>query len=240
MSQGSTFPAAEPHGALEEIAEGVFWVQGSIKMGPGVRISRNMAIVRSGTDLTVISSVRLSEEGELALGKLGTVRHVVKIGASHGRDDAYYMSRFDAPYWALPGGARKVDPTPSRELSPTSLPFEDAELFQFEHTLRKEAAIVVKRAGGILITCDALQHWPNTKGCSAMAKLVARGIGFLKTPVVIGPPWRKSMTPPKGSLQEDFDRLASLEFKHMVGAHGAALRDTAKENVRIAIDMVYG
>ena len=105
-----------PHGSIEEIANDVFWVQGSIQFAPGMRLTRNMAIVRSGEELTVVSPVRLSPTGEAELERLGKVRHVVKIGFFHGVDDAYYLERFGATYWALPDGARSQDPRPDEEL----------------------------------------------------------------------------------------------------------------------------
>ncbi len=133
----SEHPLPEPHRSIEEIAEGVFWVQGSVKMGTGIRISRNMVVVRSGDELTLISAVRLSTEGEAALEKLGKVKHVVKIGAFHGRDDAYSVSRFGAAYWNA-GEARPEEPKPDHQLSAGALPIEDAELFLFEKTARRK------------------------------------------------------------------------------------------------------
>ena len=109
-------PAALPHGPIEEVADGIFRVQGSTRMGPGMRITRNMAIVRTGDELTIVHSVRLSPEGESQLEKLGTVKNVVKIAHFHGLDDPYYLDRFGATYWALPDGARDQDPKVQLEL----------------------------------------------------------------------------------------------------------------------------
>ncbi|MBK7583059.1 MAG: hypothetical protein IPI67_23035 [Myxococcales bacterium] len=232
-------PAAEPHGPIQEFSDGVFWVRGSVRMGPGVRIPRNMVIVRAGDQLTLISAVRLSAAGEAELERLGKVRHVVKLGAFHGMDDAYSVERFRASYFALPGGTRRSEPKPDRELSPMSLPFEDAELFAFEKTVKKEGALLVKRDGGILVTCDAVQHWPDTSGCSPVAKLVTYFLGFTKRRAQIGPPWRKGMTPPGGSLRDDFERLAALPFRHLIGAHGAPLRDTAKSDLAETVSATF-
>ncbi|MFT7654794.1 MAG: hypothetical protein ACI9ON_003819 [Limisphaerales bacterium] len=229
----------QPHGSIEEIVDDVFWVQGSAQLAPGLRLMRNMAIVRNGEDLTVVSPVRLSPAGEAQLEQLGTVRHVVKIGFAHGIDDAYYLERFDATYWALPNGTRPQDPTPENELRPDSLPINDAELFEFHDTVQKEGALLIQRAGGILITCDAVQHWSNTKGCSPPARLVSHLIGFRRRPAQIGPPWRKRMTPKGGSLKSDFERLAALDFSHLIGAHGQPLRDTAKQDLIATVEATY-
>ncbi len=231
----SEHPLAMPHGPIDEFADDVFWVRGTVRMGPGLRVPRVMTIVRSGDDLTLISAVRLSTKAEAELERLGKVRNVVKIGFFHGMDDAYCLERFGAEYWALPGGSRSAEPNPTRELTPDSLPIPDAELFTFEKTFKKEAALLVKRAGGILITCDAVQNWPSTEGCSLLGKAVTAMMGFTKRPANIGGPWRKAMTPRGGSLREDFERLAALDFKHLIAAHSAPLRDTAKSDLEATI-----
>lgn len=230
---------ALPHGDIEEIADGVFWVRGSTIMGPGLRITRNMTVVRDGDTLTVLSAVRLSSDGEAELDRLGKVRHVVKLGRFHGMDDAYYLDRYGASYWALPDGAREEDPTPTETLAADHLPIGDAELFEFRGTKAPEAALLVKRAGGILVTCDAVQHWPDAAGCSLPAKLVTHLLGFRKRPAQIGPPWRKRMTPEGGSLREDFERLAALPFAHLIGGHGGLLRDDAKQALQATVEATF-
>jgi len=235
----SEHPKSEPHGPVQQLFDDVFWVRGSVRMGPGVRVPRNMVILRSGGELTLISAVRLSPDGEKELERLGKVRHVVKIGAFHGMDDAYCVERFAAEYWALPDATRRREPKPTRQLGPSSLPAAGMQLFSFEHTVKKEGALLLERDGGILLTCDAIQHWPDTEGCSPMAKLVTHVLGFTKRPATIGPPWRKAMTPDGGSLREDFERLAALEFRHLLGGHGAPIRDTAKQDVAASVRATF-
>lgn len=233
------FPAAQVHGPIREIAEGVHWVRGSVRMGPGVTINRLMVIVKSGEELSLISSVRLSEQGEAELAKLGKVRNVIKLGAFHGMDDAYSVDRFQADYWALPGAELPAGITKSRELKQGSLPIPDADLFVFEKAVKPEGALLVRRAGGILVTVDSVQNWPDTEGCSLIAKAVTKVFGFTSRRAQIGPPWRKGMTPKGGSLKGDFDRLASLEFRHLIGAHGGPLMDTAKTDLQATIAVTY-
>ncbi len=232
-------PEPLPHGDIEEIGEGVYWVQGSAVMGPGMRIPRNMAIVVHDGEVTVIGAVRLTPTGEARLADLGELKHVVKIGYFHGLDDAYYVSKYGAAYWTLPGGARDKDPTPTETLADAHLPFPDAELFAFEHTKHPEGALLVKRAGGILVTCDAVQNWPDTSGCSLPAKLVTYLIGFTKRPAQIGPPWRKQMTPEGGTLKADFERLAGLEFDKLVGGHGSPLQSGAQRSLAATVAATF-
>lgn len=65
--------------------------------------SRNMVIVRENGELTLINTVRLDEEGLTALEHLGHVKNVVRIGAFHGYDDAFYLDRYHAQLWAIKG-----------------------------------------------------------------------------------------------------------------------------------------
>ena len=76
------------HGPFEAIFPDLFRVEGQFELLRGVRIGRNMIVVREGSDLTLINAVRLTPEGEAELEALGTVRHLVKIGAFHDADDA--------------------------------------------------------------------------------------------------------------------------------------------------------
>lgn len=228
-----------PHGDIEEIGERVYWVRGSAVVGPGMRIPRNMAIVVHNGEVTVIGAVRLNPTGEARLAELGELKHVVKIGYFHGMDDAYYLSKHDADYWTLPDGARDVDPAPTETLADAHLPFPDAELFAFEHTRHPEGALLVKRSGGILLTCDAVQNWPDTSGCSFPAKLATRLMGFTKRPAQIGPPWRKHMTPEGETLKTDFERLAGLEFDKLIGGHGSPLRSGAQQALAATVAATF-
>jgi hypothetical protein len=235
----NTFPAVEPHIGIEPISDDVWVVSGSVVMAPLVRLTRNMVILRQGTELTLVNSVRLDDAGLAALDALGKVAHVIKIGM-HGMDDAFYVDRYGAKMWALDGAALSNGVEASDVLSADAeLPVDDLRLFLFEHTVKPEAALLLERDGGLLITCDSVQNWTNTDRCSAMAKVVTSAMGFLK-PAQIGPPWRKKMTPKGGSLRPDFERLAALPFQHLVAGHGTVLRDHAQTKLQETIVRVYG
>ncbi len=47
------------------------------------------------------------------------------------------------------------------------------------------------------------------------------------------------MTPPGGSLKADFERLAKLDFAHLIAAHGGPLRDTAREDLQATIEATF-
>jgi hypothetical protein len=183
-----------------------------------------MVILRNGDEITLINSVRLDADGEAALDALGKVAHVMKIGF-HSMDDAYYVDRYGAKQWTLEDGSLSED---------GELPFPGARVFLFKQTVVPEAAILIEREGGLLITCDSVQHWVPKDVMSAVAKVFTRVIGFQK-PAQIGPPWRKRQTPPNGSLISDFERLADLPFERIIGGHGGLLESNGPTLLRASI-----
>ena len=218
------FPPVQPHGSLEPIFEDAWYVTGSVVFKPLLRLPRNMVILRHGGELTVINSVRLDAAGEAVLDALGKVTHVMKIGF-HGMDDAYYVNRYEAKMWTVGDSSLSED---------SQLPFPDARVFMFKQTVVPEAALLVEREGGLLITCDSVQHWVPKDVMSRAAKIVTRLIGF-QQPAQIGPPWRKRQTPPDGSLKSDFERLADLPFQCLIGGHGGLLERNGPTLLRASI-----
>lgn len=221
-----------PHGPVETLFDDVFWLQGTVRMGPGMVINRVMVILREGEDLTVVNAVRPSDPS--IIDALGTVKNVVKIGV-HGMDDAWYQEHYGAKRWA-PAGVEGADSV----LGPnTEQPVSWIKTFQFEHTKRPELALLADRDEGLLITCDSVQNWPDTERCSLLAKGVTYVFGFTARPAQIGPPWRKIQTPEGGSLKPDFDRLAALPFDHLVGGHGRPLVGGAREALKATVAATF-
>jgi len=240
MVDSSRYPAALAHEPIEQIFPDIFLVHGSARVAPAMRMNRNMIIARDGETLALISPVRLSKTEEAKLEKLGSVKHVVRIGYYHGVDDRYYVERYGAEFWYQSGSDHYAEPRPTRLLDEASaLPIAGTELFLFRQARFPEAAILIKAHGGLLITCDRLQHWTDWSYCTLPAKLVVQVFGFsLRT--LIGTFWLKYMTPKGGSLKPDFERLLKLEFKHLIGAHGRLCRDRAHEEVEAEVRRAFG
>ena len=241
-----SFPEPLAHGALQPLFEDVYWLQGSVRMGPGLTINRNMVVLRhpsaSGDrpELTLINSVRLNAAGQKELAALGDVKHVIRIGNFHGMDDPYYVATFNAQFWSPAGHRTFAEPRQDHALdASTELPFPNATVFTFEHAAKPECALHVARGPGLLVTCDSVQHHVDMAGCSLLGRGAMRMMGFMR-PMNIGPPWRKNMTKPGGSLQPDFERLLELDFAMAVGAHGSACRSDARDLLAATVASVYG
>jgi hypothetical protein len=234
-----THAPAYGHDPLEEIAEDVFMARGSIRMNALMTITRNMAVIRNGGELTLVDPIRLDEAGEKQLEALGRVRHILRLGCLHGLDDPYYVERFKVEHWCQRGGTTYTEPAIDHELTPGgALPVPDAELFCFEQTKQPESVLLLRKGDGLLLTCDAIQHYGDYRHNNLAARLLMPLIGFPKT-TIIGPLWLKFMTPDGGSLKSEFERLLDLSFDSLLSAHGSYLPSGAHAAVTAALNRTF-
>jgi len=224
-------PDQLPHGEIQEILPDVFFVKGQMEFPTPeavVKLTRAMTIVRDDDNLTLVNTVRLSDDGLEALEILGNVKNIVRIGASHGRDDAFYSERYQLPVWAAPG-TNHLRPIKS-EIPLTEDgdgPITEASVLLFQTTSEPEAVICLQRSGGVLISCDSLQNMigPDEYIDDPSAKLL-EDRGFFR-PCNIGPAWRARLQPKK----DDFERILALEFKHLLPSHGEPQLNNAHDMV---------
>lgn len=209
-----TYSPAWPHGELTPFVDGLWYVMGTNRVhhaGSDLQTSRTMLVVREGERLTLVNTVRLDDAGLLALEALGTVTDLVRLGAFHGRDDAFYRDRYGARLWALPDSAS------------TALPIPDATAHIFTTARHPEAALLLERASGILVTCDAVQNWAEVdRFFSAETGAAFQTAGLIR-PVNIPSTWLGACEP----QESDFERLLALQFRHLVTAHGPPRLDDA-------------
>ena len=231
----TNYLGAEPHGPLQQISEDCWYVTGTVMFKPLLRLPRNMIILRHKDMLTLINSVRPDEAGDRSLEALGKIAHIMTIGF-HQMDDAYYLNKYGATQWLVPGADANPEARQTCQLTENAeLPVPDMRVFLFKETIKGEAALLLERDGGLLITCDSVQHWMPSELMSPLAKLVTRMIGFQK-PAQIGPPWRKTQTPPGGSLRGDFERLLELPFERLIGGHGGLLESAAHDALAMSVE----
>jgi hypothetical protein len=207
-------------------------------MNPLIRISRNMGIVRHDGALSLINPIRLNEAGVAELERLGKVKRIIRLGSLHGLDDAWYVNSFDAEFWCRSGSQKYPLPVIDVELRESEpLPFPNAKLFCF-NCLQPESALLLERGNGLLLTCDAIQHYGDYRHMSPLARMILPFIGFQKT-TIVGPIWLKAMTPEGGSLRDDFDKLLTLDFDSLLSAHGSFLHTGARRAVEAAISRAF-
>ena len=232
------YPPAYPHDQIENIYPSVYLLHGSIKMGPGMRMNRNMIILKTDEDLSLINPVRMNPESLAKLDELGTVRRIIRLGDFHGLDDAFYIDRYKCEFWAQPGQESYKTPQITDHISNTAgSPFPDSEFFIFESAQYPEAALLLKNYR-LLITTDSIQYHSDWSYFTWFTKFAFKLLGF-KTGMNIGPIWLKRVTGKGCSLKPDFDRLLELEFDSMIAAHGSLLRSGAKETLIEEVDRTF-
>lgn len=199
-----------------------------------MRMNRNMVIVKSGDELTLINPVRLSDAALSQLDALGNVRHVLRLGDFHGLDDRFYVDRYQAEFWCQSRPETYKVPMANHVINAAeSPPMPDAQFFVYEAAKYPEACLLLKNLK-LLITTDSIQYWADWSYTTFLSRCVLRMMGF-KLTLLIGGPWLKRVTPEGGSLVADFERLLRLDFEHVVGAHGQLLHDAAKPMLEAAI-----
>jgi hypothetical protein len=223
----STFPEQLPHGDIQEIFEDVFFVKGQSKFeaqGNQVQFTRSMTVIRDDDGLTLVNTVRLSAEGLAALDALGKVENIVRLGANHGRDDAFYSDYYDVPVWSL-----AETPTNRPVKSEATLvagdtgPIKGASIVKFESISAPEAVLFLPRSDGIIISCDSLQNMTGPdEFFDVPSTEIMKQRGFFRAGN-IGPAWRANLQPDVS----DFDRILALDFKHLLPSHGDPLLNEA-------------
>lgn len=234
----SNFPEQLPHDDIQEIMPHIFQVRGQIKFNstPPAEFSRNMYIVREAGALTLINTLRLDAESLKKLDALGDVKHVIKLGDFHGRDDAFYLNRYDAQFWAIPGMTFTRGEQISRPLvGGQHGPINESTAFIFDTPDFIEAALYLNQHGGILFTCDSLQTTREPDKYFNEATKKFRESVDTSLPAFIGPGfWSRG----KPKLK-DMERLTSFEFQHLFSAHGPVLLNTAQKEVKSAVNRVF-
>ena len=142
----------------------------------------------------------------------------------HGIDDPFYVDRYQATFWALPGMRIQDGLNVDKVLAAGGeMPFADGSLFEFKTTKRPEAILHLHREGGILIACDSLQNWtePDEFFLDETAERMQE-MGFF-TPNNLGLAWLQVSQP----QPPDFVRLKEVPFRHALCGHGAPARDAS-------------
>lgn len=227
----NVYPPAFAHSSIQEVFPDIFFVTGaSIYEHEGniIQKSNNMVIVRDGSILTLINTLRLNEDGLKTLDKLGEVSNVVRLGAFHDRNDIFYLDRYKAKLWAVRGMVHKNNRQADFLIGETdTTPFSDASFFRLETTSQPEAIMHIARQGGILITCDSIKNWTDIdEYFSEKTSKEFLEQGLIK-PASVDKVWLGAM----GPKNSDFARLKKLNFRHLFSAHGQPIIDTADKQL---------
>src|SRR5262249_31417891 len=141
-----------------------------------------------------------------------------------------------AELWAQPGTSHADGRATDHVLAEgAALPIADARAFVFASAKHPEAAVLLARDGGILITCDAVQNWTEVDRFFSVACGAVPAAHGLIRPANVPSTWRHACEP----SVTDFERLLTLPFRHLISAHGEPLRDEAHARVRASVDEAF-
>lgn len=229
-----------PHSEIREIFPNIFFVTGMNKTsynGVELQHSRNMIVIRDAGKLSLINTVRLDDNGLSALDSLGKVENIVRIGAFHGRDDAFYLDRYMAKLWSLKEMKHDNNRITDIDLVTGGLmPFSGCLLFIFETSVHPEGILHLARENGILITCDSIKNWVVGDEFFSPETIKLYHEQGVFGAATVSDVWKQACK----VKSSDFSRLKSLKFKHLLSAHGEPLLNNAYEQLTKTIKQEFG
>ena len=232
------YPTATPQDPLVEIFPNIYLLRGSIQVAPLLRINRNMVIIKQGYDLTLINAVRLNNTNLARLAELGEVKHLIRLGDFHGLDDEFYLDTFAPTFWSQADHVAYPNLKPIQAITEhTASPVLHSQFFIFKAAKYPEAALFLKEHQ-LLITTDSVQYWDDWKYFTFFSKIIMYLMGF-RLKLFIGGPWLKKVSEHKNSLKPDFEKLLELDFKHLIASHGNVLKESAKTELKQAIQHTF-
>mgnify|MGYP000402406695 CR=1 FL=1 len=224
------------------------------------RINKNMIVIEHRGELSVINPLKLTGEGKRKLEKMGTLKHIIRLGYNlHGvYEDEYYLQSYPkvqrwapGPFFEPKSHGLPLDHTLSEK---KPLPFPNAKVFLFQHTSEPEAVILLDRksssSGNLLITGDCLQSQKDNEFVNMPVVAKMKLDGLLASDIVVSQPWLKQMGPPKTALikeqkdhkqnlRQDFQRLLGLKFARLLSTSGNVVKYGAKEGAVLAVEYAF-
>lgn len=255
---------------LLAISDNVFLVIAAATVNRIALINRNMVVMRHHKrELTLINPIRLDEQGEKRLLRLGKIQRLIRLAPRHGAmHDKYYLSKFPhVRRWAPAGLNSSKDNNDNHQQLPVHRLFthdDDAILpachvYCFQETLEPECALILlsNYVGNLLVTSDALQSHRENMFINMVVRTKLAASGMTAGQVVIPSSWVKknqmsstasttntlfaplSVREQRRALRWDFEMLLRLDFDHLVGASGVLLVHKAKEQSVLAVEQAF-
>ncbi len=231
-------------GDFHEVIPDIFFVSGAMLISKPIKMqfSRNMTVLRVGEELTLINTVKLSEQGLQKLDALGKVVRIIRLAAFHGMDDTFYKERYNAEVLSVNAPyARGVEINPSEDkiyfhpdqilTEGALLPIPGAKTIEISSSKPKELLLFLDVQGGTIISGDCLQNWQSAdKHFDWLGKVLMKLMGFIK-PYNVGPGWRKYTKPDSLELEKKL----GIDFENVIPAHGQPVLGSASELYKPAI-----
>lgn len=210
----------QPHGPLEQVADGIWTVEGSIRMPLG-RFPRRMTVVRLRYgSLAVWSAIPLDEEQMARLDALGPVEFLIVPNAGHRLDVRAWRARYpEARVLTTPGAREAVSEAVPVDATDNALGDPSVKLCIVPGMKAEEFAMTVSRADGTtLVLNDVLASICRPKGLGA--QVMARLFGFgVKRPRVSRLVRRRYVSDPQAIATQLRDWAQLPDLKRVIVSH---------------------
>lgn len=207
-----------PHGALEKLADNLWWTWGSL---PGMSLKRSMVVARrKDDDLVIHNAIALDSAGMRELEELGEPRYLIVPNAAHRLDAPAFKARYPRIQVFAPRGARDaVAKVVAVDGIYEDFPADDDVRLEMLHGVADaEGAMIVRSPDGITVVLndavfnmdrkrDPLGYLFTTLLGSAPGPRVSRLVKLL-------------FVKDKQALREDLERFAEQpDLVRLVVAH---------------------
>lgn len=217
------------HGPIEQLADNVWWVQGTL---PNMSLKRCMTIVRKrDRSLIIHSAIALHDAAMEQLESLGTPTFLIVPNRGHRLDAPAYKARYpNLRVFAPKGGSRKVTEVVHVDGVYEDFPHDDEVRLEMLHGVADAEGVMVVRSGdGVtLVFNDVVMNMDRKRDL----------LGFLFTTVMGSAPGPRVsrfakliFIKDRRSLCEDLQRYARTpELRRLIVAHeNVAFGRTAAE-----------
>jgi hypothetical protein len=206
MAKASTDWRVLPHGPIEELAENLWRVQGSVPM---MSLKRTMTVARLGDGrLAIHSAIALDEAAMKKLEAWGTPAYLIVPNAYHRMDLPAFKHRYPALAVLTARGSRsKVEKVHAVDGVLEDFPSDDSVRMQpLPGVAEIEGVMVVRSKDGVtVVLCDAVFNMDRKRD----------PLGFLFTTLLGSAPGprvsrlaKAAMVKDKAALRAELERLA--------------------------------
>lgn len=222
-----------PHGDLEELAPGLWTVQGNLP----IPLLRKMTVyrLRDGS-LLLHSVIALGDEGMARLAALGRPSAMIVPNTGHRMDAPFYKARFPELRVLCPAAARakveeviKVDATCEE-----TLPALGVQVHGIDGCKSGELVYEVQIDGGsALLFCDIVGN--NLYAPGFLGRLISRITGGVKGRLGVARIVRMFLLKDKAATRASLERLAALpDVRLLLPTHGHPVRQDCAGALREA------
>ena len=217
------------HGALEQLADNLWRVEGSL---PDMPLHRVMTIARRGDELVIHNAVCVDESSMKRIELAGVPAQLIVPNGWHRLDARVWKQRFPQAKLYCPAGSRKrveqvvaVDGT--YDAFPNS---EDVRLEHLQGVREAEGVMTVRSADGVtLVFNDVLFNMPHQPGLQGwVLRLMGSSGGPRVTRFV-----RLVMVKDRRALRANLERLAETrDLRRIIVSHHEMINESASEVLR--------